>query len=99
MNRRSFMKGILAACAAPYVVTSAGVLMPVRALAVPATTTLVAAALWSVGDRITIGEEVFVVTEVSGLTQCTVRRALPSDDHPLVDGILLGGRDCWRFAP
>jgi hypothetical protein len=34
MNRRSFMHGILAAGAAPYVVTAAGVLMPVRALAV-----------------------------------------------------------------
>lgn len=30
MNRRGFMKAILAAGVAPYVVTSAGVLMPVR---------------------------------------------------------------------
>lgn len=33
MNRRSFLKGILAAGVAPYVVTSAGVLMPVRVFA------------------------------------------------------------------
>lgn len=32
MNRRSFMKSILAAGVAPYVCTSAGVLMPVRSL-------------------------------------------------------------------
>lgn len=30
MNRRSFLKGILAAGVAPYVVTSSGLLMPVR---------------------------------------------------------------------
>lgn len=30
MNRRSFLQACLAAAAAPYVVTSAGVLMPVR---------------------------------------------------------------------
>jgi hypothetical protein len=35
VNRRSFMKAILAAGAAPYVVTSAGVLMPARSLLVP----------------------------------------------------------------
>lgn len=33
MNRRGFLKGILAAGIAPYVVTSSGVLMPVRSLA------------------------------------------------------------------
>jgi hypothetical protein len=32
MNRRSFLKSILAAGVAPYVVTAAGVLMPVRTL-------------------------------------------------------------------
>lgn len=35
MNRRGFLKSILASGVAPYVVTTAGVLMPVRALAVP----------------------------------------------------------------
>lgn len=35
MNRRSFLKAILAAGVAPYVVTSAGVLMPVRELWTP----------------------------------------------------------------
>lgn len=35
MNRRSFMKAILAAGVAPYVVTSAGVFMPVRGLIIP----------------------------------------------------------------
>ena len=35
MNRRGFLKAILASGVAPYVVTSAGVLMPLRALAVP----------------------------------------------------------------
>jgi hypothetical protein len=35
MNRRGFLKGILAAGVAPYVVTAAGVLMPVRTLARP----------------------------------------------------------------
>lgn len=35
MNRRRFLKSILAAGVAPYVVTTAGVLMPVHALAVP----------------------------------------------------------------
>lgn len=35
MNRRGFMKAILAAGAAPYVQTAAGVLMPVRKLVVP----------------------------------------------------------------
>jgi hypothetical protein len=35
MNRRGFLKGILASGVAPYVVTTAGVLMPVRKLLVP----------------------------------------------------------------
>lgn len=35
MNRRGFMRSILAAGVAPYVVTTAGVLMPVRAIAAP----------------------------------------------------------------
>lgn len=35
MNRRGFLKSILAAGVAPYVVTTAGVLMPVRAIAAP----------------------------------------------------------------
>lgn len=35
MNRRGFLKSILAAGVAPYVVTAAGVLMPVRTLARP----------------------------------------------------------------
>lgn len=35
MNRRGFLKGILSAGVAPYVVTSAGVLMPVRSIALP----------------------------------------------------------------
>lgn len=35
MNRRSFMQSILAAGVAPYVVTTAGVLMPVRQLWAP----------------------------------------------------------------
>lgn len=30
MDRRGFLKGILAACVAPYVVTTSGVLMPIR---------------------------------------------------------------------
>lgn len=34
MNRRGFLKGILAAGAAPYVVTTAGLLMPVRQIVV-----------------------------------------------------------------
>ena len=33
MNRRGFLKSILAAGVAPYVVTTAGVLMPVRQIA------------------------------------------------------------------
>lgn len=33
MNRRGFLKAILAAGVAPYVVTTAGVLMPVRKIA------------------------------------------------------------------
>lgn len=37
MNRRGFMKSILAAGVAPYVVTTAGVLMPVRRLWKPPT--------------------------------------------------------------
>lgn len=32
MNRRGFLRGILAAGVAPYVVTSAGVLMPARSV-------------------------------------------------------------------
>lgn len=35
MNRRSFIQGILSAGVAPYVVTTAGVLMPVRKLWTP----------------------------------------------------------------
>ena len=35
MNRRGFLKGILAAGVAPYVVTGAGVLMPVKKLWTP----------------------------------------------------------------
>jgi len=35
MNRRSFMQAILAAGVAPYVCTTSGVLMPVRAIAEP----------------------------------------------------------------
>lgn len=35
MNRRGFLNGILAAATAPYVVTAAGVLMPVRKIALP----------------------------------------------------------------
>lgn len=35
MNRRGFLKSILAAGVAPYVVTTAGVLMPVRAITAP----------------------------------------------------------------
>jgi hypothetical protein len=36
MNRRGFLKSILAAGVAPYVVTSAGVLMPLKQIIVPA---------------------------------------------------------------
>ncbi len=35
MNRRGFLKGILAAGAAPWVCTAGGILMPVKVLAVP----------------------------------------------------------------
>ena len=35
MNRRGFLKGILASGVAPYVVTTAGLLMPCRAIARP----------------------------------------------------------------
>jgi hypothetical protein len=35
MNRRGFLRSILAAGVAPYVVTTAGVLMPVRKLVTP----------------------------------------------------------------
>ncbi len=35
MNRRGFLRGVLAAGVAPYVVTAAGVLMPVKRLALP----------------------------------------------------------------
>lgn len=35
MNRRSFLKSILAAATAPYVVTASGVLMPVRKIVMP----------------------------------------------------------------
>lgn len=38
MKRRSFLKGILAAGVAPYVVTTAGVLMPVKTLWTPSNT-------------------------------------------------------------
>lgn len=36
MNRRGFLKGILAAGVAPYVITTPGLLMPVRGILVPA---------------------------------------------------------------
>lgn len=35
MNRRGFLKSILAAGIAPYVITTSGLLMPVRAIAMP----------------------------------------------------------------
>lgn len=35
MDRRGFLKSILAAGVAPYVITTAGVLMPVKAIAAP----------------------------------------------------------------
>lgn len=35
MNRRGFLRGMLAAATAPFVVTSAGVLMPVRKIWTP----------------------------------------------------------------
>lgn len=66
MNRRSFMKGMLAACAAPYVVTSAGVLMPVRALAAPAATlTVLGHGGFFEGQLLRIGCELFEVVHVN----------------------------------
>ena len=41
MNRRGFLRGILAAGVAPYVSTAAGMLMPVKKLVAPVTVTTV----------------------------------------------------------
>lgn len=66
MNRRRFMGSILAACAAPYVVTAAGVLMPVRALAAPQTTlTVLGHEEFFVGELLRIDGELFEVTHVN----------------------------------
>ena len=35
MNRRNFLQGCLASATAPYVITTAGLLMPVKTLALP----------------------------------------------------------------
>lgn len=34
MNRRGFLRGIIAACAAPAIITTPGLLMPVRSIAI-----------------------------------------------------------------
>ena len=52
MNRRGFLRSILAAGVAPYVVTTAGVLMPVHALYVPSRKKILLHLSWSAEELV-----------------------------------------------
>ena len=76
MNRRGFLQGILAAGIAPFVVTTAGVLMPVRKIITPQL-------LFSVSDYFmqsggfTLNQP---VTQYIGVKELLVRSTYDSED-------------------
>ena len=99
MNRRSFMTAILASGVAPYVVTSAGVLMPVHALAVPAISWLINSDNETVHLRLGGVSGAEIIREVSRDGKIWVRDDALTDfqAQQMVDDLNSGAEREWLF--
>lgn len=92
MNRRGFLKGILAAGVAPYVVTRAGVLMPVKKLWTPIDYNSAQRIIFNglVGASLVPGD--FVMIDLAGAQR--VARVERVVEHELGATVTLAG---WSF--
>lgn len=88
MNRRGFLQAILASATAPYVITTAGVLMPVKKIFVPSLTEASLEALLI---------EISKITDSRGVRIAVNPRTILAQRHLLDDAVRIcpALSQCW----